>query len=276
MLIFCVFQCLEVRCAWLLVADSSFFPPLLLNCEQQCSQGKEREWEVFVLRTSPQAAHESHPCVSPSKCWELQLCADVGSRASPSEWGLMGWAQLVIRGGSVLCSCSFRKCQSRFGLRRAIHVRKEGWGIANVKAAETYHYHTLTRNLRSFVMGPAEDWKIWVQHPLVPSVVLHVSFSSTGGTSGQLWAPLWNSVTLPCAVTFCNLNVKSWPEKSCCAKYWRSVLKGYHSCAECEGLNCGNCFLSSGKLSVPMQIQKLDVPLGRGVGRAARPRMCFC
>lgn len=63
-----------------------------------------------------------------------------------------------------------------------------------MKAPETCHYHTLVRDLRSFVVWPAENWKTCVLHPLVPSVVLHVSFSSTGGTLGQLWAPLWDLI----------------------------------------------------------------------------------
>lgn len=53
------------------------------------------------------------------------------------------------------------------------------------------------------------------------------------------------------SVGFDKLNVKSCPEKNCCAKYWRSAQKRSHSCAECEGLSCGKCFFSSGNCQCP-------------------------
>lgn len=222
MLIVHVFQCLECKMCLVTGDWCLLFPSFAAEL-----------WTVKLIGKGERmgcGCAQDFPTVStqiPSLCVLVKILRAAslwwcGEQSIPQWMRAAGFTQLVVR-GSVLCSCSIRKCQSCFGLRIAISVGKEEWGIANMKAPETCLYHTLVRDLRSFAVWPAENWKTCVQHPFVPSVVLQISFGSTRGTSRQLWASLWNLVTPVCAVTLCKLSVKSCPEKNCCAKYWRSV-----------------------------------------------------
>lgn len=189
MLIMHIFQCLEVRCVWLLATcgscimsptPASFSPAFAADlwitilvrgggrtrsvCAQGFPKGNTQAPSLCCISQSTECCTAEH---------------DVGSRASLCEWSC--WVCQACGEGRVHIIfllhwklCATGEHQSYFWLRIAMDVWREEHRIANMDAPEDHYCLTLVRGLRSFVVWPTENWKTFVQHLLLGSVLLNV------------------------------------------------------------------------------------------------------